>query len=907
MNKIFEVILFTFLSVITTLFTINKVKADELNINYIDGVYFEIKDGDEYLTYQVPMFSFSGKIAFCIEPLVNITTHDYETGDWSATNLTLDQRYFIEGVGYYGYDYPSHTGNYRYYLASQELIWKKVRNVDVKFSTALNGNGEVIDVTNEKNEILSLISQHEVKPSFNGNTYTTVLGNTVSLTDNNNVLSDFEIYSNDNNNVSIDGNKLNITTTNTGNSNVKLVRKKYLSNDITVVYYNGASQKLAHATLQDPVVAQVNLISTTGNVKLHKKDNDTGLSIGQAEGTLKGAVYNIYKEDGTYITSVTTDENGNASTDNFKDLGKYYILENKASLGYQLDTEKHYFEITKDNLYPEITVKEKIITRKFEITKLLGTNKTGIILPEVNVEFGIYNSKGELYKKLTTDKNGKMIITLPYGKYTLKQLTGVRGHEMLEDYKLEVKELGDTVNLMFSDNDITAKLKVVKIDKETKKVVKRANIKFKIYDVDNEEYVNQTITYPFRKTLDTFETDENGVLFTPYPLSSGTYRLEEIEQSIDGYLWNKESVEFFIGDRSTFISDNEYGVLFEVQFENKQVKGEVQLTKLGEEMIIENNSFKYEEIKLSDISFDLYAEEDIKSGDGTIIYKSNDLIGSYTTNEEGKLKIEDLYLGKYYFIETKTNEEHVLDTEKHSFEIKFKDSYTEVVSVNLTYKNYLKKGKVEISKVDISNDEPLPNTLIEVYTKDDELIFSGKTNEEGKITIENLKEGFYYFIEKEAPEKYTLNNEKMYFEIKDNKITKSTIKDKKITSKIKIHKVDQDNNALKGVKIGIYDLDDNLLYSNITDENGDIEVELEYGSYYFKELETIDNYTLNTELVYFDVTEDGEIIEKTLINEKIEVPNTFKNEFPFDKVIGICLIIIGGVFIYEKRKSKDKK
>ena len=817
MNKIIKTIAFTFLGIIGTFFTMNKVSAEELKIDYIDNVYFEIKDGAEYLTYQVPMFSFSNKTAFCIEPLVDITTHQYSTGDWSATNLTPEQRYFIEGVGYYGYDYPSHKGNYRYYLASQELIWKKVRNVEVKFSTAKNGEGAVIDVSNEKNEILSLIANHEVKPSFNNNKYTTVLGNTVSVNDNNNILSEYEVYSTTGGSASISGNTLNITPDSTGDSNVRLVKKSY-SHDVTIVYYNGSSQKLAHATLQDPVVAQVNINTTAGNLKFHKKDKDTNLSVGQAEGTLKGAVYDIYKENGTYITTITTDENGNASTENFKELGKYYAIEKTASVGYQLDTEKHYFEITKNNLYPELTVYEKIINRDFEFTKLLGTNKTGIILPEINVEFGIYNSKGELYKKMITDKNGKIKVNLSYGKYTLKQLTGTKGYEMMEDYNLEVKELGDTVNLMFSDNDISARLKVIKIDKDTQKVIKRANIKFKIFNVDTQEYVKQTITYPVARTLDIFETDENGVLITPYPLHSGTYKLEEVEQSIDGYLWNKESVEFYIGDKSTFVSDNEFGVLFEVKFENKQVKGKVELTKLGEEMIIENNTFKYEEIKLSDVSFNLYAEEDIRSGDGTIIYKANDLIGKYTTNEEGKISVNDLYLGKYYFIETSTDKEHILDTKKHSFELKYKDAYTSIVNLKLTYKNYLKKGTVEISKLDISDDKPLPNTLIKVYTENDELIFSGRTNEEGKIIIENLKEGKYYFIEKEAPEGYTLNDEKMSFEIKNGEIVKSTIKD-----------------------------------------------------------------------------------------EKIPVPNTLKNEFPYAKVMALGLIFIGGVFIYEKNKSKPKK
>lgn len=906
MNKIIKGILFTFLGLITTFITTNKVKAEELAINYIDGVFFEIQDGSDYLTYQVPMFSFDGKTAFCIEPLVDITTRHYNSGDWSATSLTPEQRYFIEGVGYYGYDYPSHKGNYRYYLASQELIWKKVRNVNVKFSTALNGGGNIIDVTNEKNEILSLIAKHELKPSFNGNNYNNILGNTVSITDLNNVLSEYDIYSVTGGTASINGNKLDIIPNTTGNANVKLL-KKYYDNDITIVYYNGTSQKLAHATLQDPVVAQINIKTTAGNLKIYKRDKDTGLSTGSGEGTLKGAVYEVFKEDGTYVTSLTTDDNGNAQTGNFDDLGKYYIKEKSASTGYLLDETIYPFEITNSNLYPEITVKEKVITREFEFIKLLGTDKTGIILPEVNANFGIYNNNGELIRQLTTDKYGKMKVSLPYGKYTLKQITGVSGHEMLSDYSFEVKEIGDTVTTMFTDNDITARLKVIKIDKDSKKVIKRANIKFKIYDIDNNEYVKQTITYPFSKTIDTFETNENGVLMTPYPLHSGHYKLEEVEQSIDGYLWNKESIDFYIGDKSTFITDNEFGVLFEVRFENKQVKGEVEVKKLGEEMIIENNSFKYKEIELENIQFDLYAGEDIISGDGTIIYEKNELIGSYSTNNNGVIKIEDLYLGQYYLIETKTNSEHVLDKEKHYFELKYKDSYTEIVSISLSYKNYLKKGSIEISKVDISDDKPLPNTKIEVYTKNDELIFSGKTDKEGKISIDNLKEGLYYFVEKEAPEGYTLNDEKMYFEISNNKTTKCTLKDKKIKSIVKIHKVDQDNNALKGVKIGIYDLENKLLYSNITDENGYIELELEYGSYYFKEIETIEGYSLNDEKVYFDVRDNNVVIEKSLINKKIEVPNTYKNEFHFMKFLSIGLILIGGVFIYEKNKSNFKK
>ena len=94
---------------------------------------------------------------------------------------------------------------------------------------------------------------------------------------------------------------------------------------------------------------------------------------------------------------------------------------------------------------------------------------------------------------------------------------------------------------------------------------------------------------------------------------------------------------------------------------------------------------------------------------------------------------------------------------------------------------------VEITKIDISTSDPLPNTLIEVYNDKDELVYSGRTNEEGKIIIEELRYGKYYFIEKEAPEGYTLNSEKMYFEVlEDGEIVKCTMKDEKIVVDVPI-------------------------------------------------------------------------------------------------------------------------
>jgi LPXTG-motif cell wall-anchored protein len=86
---------------------------------------------------------------------------------------------------------------------------------------------------------------------------------------------------------------------------------------------------------------------------------------------------------------------------------------------------------------------------------------------------------------------------------------------------------------------------------------------------------------------------------------------------------------------------------------------------------------------------------------------------------------------------------------------------------------------LEFTKTDISTSEILPNTLIEIYNADtDELIFSGRTDSDGKIIITDLFSGRFYLLEKDAPEGYKLNEEKMYFEItEDGQVVKCTMTD----------------------------------------------------------------------------------------------------------------------------------
>ena len=152
------------------------------------------------------------------------------------------------------------------------------------------------------------------------------------------------------------------------------------------------------------------------------------------------------------------------------------------------------------------------------------------------------------------------------------------------------------------------------------------------------------------------------------------------------------------------------------------------------------------------------------------------MIFSGRTDENGKITIKDIVVGKYYILEKEAPEGYTLNDEKMVFEILENGEV-----VKSTMKDKKITGSLDFTKLDFSTDETLPNTLIQIYNENDELVFEGRTDENGKITIEELTYGKYYILEKEAPEGYELNTEKMWFEIReDGEIVKSVMKDHKI-------------------------------------------------------------------------------------------------------------------------------
>ena len=592
-----------------------------------------------------------------------------------------------------------------------------------------------------------------------------------------------------------------------------------------------------------------------GQIKISKFDSETNTCNAQGEATLVGAIFEIKDKNNNIVDTLTIGADCTVTSKKLP-FGKYTITEKESSKGYYINNTIFNNEINENKIY-NVTVKEEVIKNKFQFYKFYGNESTGFIYAEPNAGFNIINSDGEVYIYFTTDSNGYAEVNLPYGKYSVEQETGLEDYKLMHSFNIEVNENSSlTQTKHIKNGEITAKLKLIKIDSETKEKINIAGFKFKIKNINTNEYVCQTTD----KVVCEYSTNEEGILLTPLPLFGGDYEIEEI-QSKPNYLLSDERMIFSIKNNTSLINDPIYGSLVELKFENQRVKGEIIINKVGEKSNIVENGFEYTNERLDGIKYCLYNEnkEEIKCN---------------KTNSEGKIVFSNLELGKYYLKEVETLDDYVLDAKEYEIILKYKDQKTPIVTYETLLKNKLKKGTLEFTKTDFSESRALPNTLIEIYTNDNKLVFTKRTDQNGKVIINQIPKGRYYILEKEAPEGYVLNEEKMYFEIRENgEVVKATMKDEDIKGTLEFTKTDiSESTPLPETLVEIHNaVNDDIVFSGRTNLDGKITIEdLVYGKYYILEKEAPEGYVLNEEKMYFEIRENGEVVKATMKDEDIK-------------------------------------
>ena len=660
------------------------------------------------------------------------------------------------------------------------------------------------------------------------------------------------------------------------------------------------------------------------SVTVTKSDREKGTAQGDAK--LSGAVYGIYKGD-TLVDKYVTDSDGQFTTKEYVCDSDWTIREITPSEGYLLDKTIHkvgaepkLFTIEHNLVANDVT--EQVMKGNIAIIKHTDDGETKIETPENGAEFEVYLKSSGSFEKADKDERDTIVCDengfaqtkdMPYGVYTVHQTKGWEGRELMKDFDVFISQDGQTYRYLINNANFESYIKVVKVDAETGKTIPYAGAGFQIYDPAGNK-VSMTFTYPTPTTIDTFYTDADGQLVTPEKLDYGKgYSLVEV-QAPYGYVLDSTPVSFDVTEEN---STQEGGItLIKVDKPNMAQKGTISVEKTGEVFFGVNVSGEedkdviyqpvYKVKGLAGAVYEITADEDVITPDGTLRYHKGDVVDTVTTNEDGKAKSKELYLGKYTVVETKAPNGMVINKEKHSVELTYAGQDVAVTETATSFVNERQKVKISLEKIleqdeifGIGKNNEIKNISFGLYAKEDIVSSSGTViPADGLIEIITLDEngtatantdlpfGSYYVKEIATDEHYILSDTQYPFtfeyagqdtetvEIKVN--DGKPIENKLIYGSVSGKKIDENGEVLGGALIGIFKADEteftkeHAIMTATSEKDGSFSfAKVPYGKWIVREIEAPEGFVLDDTSYEVNIGENEQVIEVEITDEYI--------------------------------------
>lgn len=665
-----------------------------------------------------------------------------------------------------------------------------------------------------------------------------------------------------------------------------------------------------------------------------KTDAETKTAQGNA--TLAGAVYGIYN-NGKLVDKYTTDKNGSFTTSYYVCGDNWILKEIEPSEGYLLDETEYHIgaeakNYTVENNSISMSVTEDITKGKISIIKHTDDGSTKIETPEKGAEFQVYLKSSGSYSKAKETERDTLLCDeygfaetkdLPYGTYTVHQTKGWDGTEFIKDFDVFINENGKTYKYLINNAGLESYVKIVKVDSETGKQIPYAGAGFQIYNPKGE-LVTMKYTYPTVTKIDTFYTNEEGCLITPETLPYGKgYSIVEV-QALYGYILDSTPVYFDITAENT---SEENGVtIVKTEKKNTPQKGTITVEKTGE--IFSNVTAigggytdengndialptiyqpEYSVSGLSGAVFEIYADEDITTPDGTVRVKKDTLVATLKTNEKGTATSNELYLGKYRVVETVAPNGTVLNKTVNHIELTYAGQNEKVTNTSTSFVNERQKVEIDLLKIleqdetfGIGNGNEIKSVSFGLYADEDIKASNGTVipkdglveiitcDENGKATFAtDLPFGGYYVKEIKTDIHYILSDEKypVVFEYVGQNIATvnitvnngEPIRNELAYGTIKGLKIDRETGEnISGALFGLFSTDEtefteeNSILTAKSDENGVFEFfNIPYGQYIVCELRPAEGYLPNAETYPVTVSKNDEVIEITVENDKI--------------------------------------
>ena len=708
------------------------------------------------------------------------------------------------------------------YCFTQQYIWETLGQSNATFKNSSIQSKYVAF----KADVDQKISRMETRPSFVKEKITIDVGTTKTLTDNNGVLKDYNSIDK-----SVDGirivhtkgeNTLQISVdkncsfesykiTDATMESWGMIKDGTENKDTTVyiTFKEGVQNQLYSLNYNDPVSMSLNLaINRFGKLEIAKQD-----------------------EDGTYVPNTSFKISYNSDMSNA--IGTYTTGSNGKVTIDKLQPKTIYIQEIKvpehlilDSTIKSVTINPNETTSYGAVNKWkLGNikiNKTDSETSEPieNVTFQLIDKSGNVVQRGTTNSKGELYFyNIRVGDYKLKEVS-THINYVLNTALFDVKvEHNKTTTKNITNDFKKGNIKINKTDAETSKGIE--GVRFELQKSDGTVVATAT-------------TNSQGIA-NFNNIRIGEYKLKETKTNSN-----------YILNTAVFDVKVEWNKTAEKNITNEHKRGNISVFKVDKD----NNK-----ITLGNVKFDLFS------------YEFNKVVGTYVTNVDGEIRINNLRIGRYSLIEKNTGKWYNLSD---NTDVRVEWNKT----TDATIENELKKGKIKVTKVDLDNNEiVIPNVTFAVLDDNGKVLEEIITNEKGIAETSRFPIRDYATLtlkETKTDKWYVLNDKEIKVQLKENDVVNIQVENELKKGQIRVIKVDLDNNEvkLKGVEFNVLDEKGNVVDKLVTDKNGEaVSKRLPINQQYkLQEVKTLQDYVLNEEIKTITLEQD-KIKDITFTNE----------------------------------------
>ena len=517
-----------------------------------------------------------------------------------------------------------------------------------------------------------------------------------------------------------------------------------------------------------------------------KVDEQTGVS-------LPNATFDVFA-DGKLITSVTTNDDGEARVTGIRKEAYIEIVETAAPAGYVLDKTPHGIHI---DPYDPATEDDPVLTvtnRARPALRILKYDlKSNSPMPDVTFE--VWHD-GDLFGEYTTNASGEIFLyDLEPGTYLVKEVATDDAHVVNSTpQQIELKAGETQTRELVFFNSLKPGIHLIKVDSVTMKSLPNVRFEFKL------------VGGSYRQE---FTTDINGEIDLS-KLTPGAYEVRELEAP-EGYLVDDavRVVQVNPDENANFVFTN-------------TPKPALRLIKTSSDGT-----------RLGGVHFRIARIED-----GTHYLDR-------ITDQDGEINIPKLEPGVYSIKETATVADHILDLQEYHVELFPGQTST------ITIENQ-KRPNLIVYKKDADTGKPIPDTVFTVRAADGHSVDEIKTDSQGRATLSNLLPGVYEVSEKSVPAPWLMDAPSQLVTLYPNRDHTIYFENHKKPT-LTVNKVDSiTGSPIKGAKFEVWYGSNNTTTGELnslgtffSDENGQFFVDLlRDGWYKVTELAPAAGYTI---------------------------------------------------------------